>query len=188
VISAPIEQIDIHTLHQCLGHIPVDPIHSLISKGAITGIHTINDGSPIICDSCKYAKLTHKPIKSERTAPPANRFGEEIHSDVWGPSPTASLGGHHYYVTFTDDHMRYTHIDIIKTKDQTLLSYRAFVAWARTQHGAKIKWLRSDRGGEYTGHEFTKFLQEEGMERHLTMHDTLQHNGVVESLNHCLLE
>jgi len=84
--------------------------------------------------------------------------------------------------------MRYTHINIIKTKDQTLLSYCAFTAWARTQHGAKIKQLRSDCGGEYTGREFTKFLQEEGMERRLTMHDTLQHNGVAESLNHRLLE
>jgi len=79
-------------------------------------------------------------------------------------------------------------IDIIKTKDQTLLSYHTFTAWAWTQHGAKIKQIRSDRGGEYTGREFTKFLQEEGTERCLTTHDTLQHNGVAESLNRCLLE
>jgi len=154
----------------------------------ITGIHAINDGSPIICNSYKYTKLTCKPIKGERTAPPANRFGEEIHSNVWGPSPTASLGGHCYYVTFTDDHTHYTCIDIIKTKDQTLSSYCMFTAWAQMQYGAKIKWLRSDHSGEYTSHKFTKFLQEEGTECRLTMHNTLQHNRVAESLNHCLLE
>jgi len=150
----------------------MDAICSLISKGAITGIHAIDDGLPIICNSCEYVKLTCKPIKSEQMAPLANRFGEEIHSNVWGPSPTASLGGHCYYITFRDNHMCYTRIDIIKTKDQTLLSYRAFTVWAQMQHGAKIKWLRSDCGGEYTGHKFTKFLQEEGMECHLTMCDT----------------
>jgi len=136
-ISAPIEQINIHTLHQCIGHIPADAIHSLIFKGTITGIHTIDNGSLIICDSCEYMKSTCKLIKSEQTAPLANRFGEEIHSDVWGPSPTASLGGCRYYVTFTDNHTRYTCIDIIKTKDQTLLSYCVFTAWAWTQHGPR---------------------------------------------------
>jgi hypothetical protein len=88
-----VEHIDIHTLHRRLGHIAVDTIRALISNGAITGIRIIDDGSLIICDSCKYAKLMRKPIKSKQLAPPANRFGEEIHSDVWGPSPTNSLGG-----------------------------------------------------------------------------------------------
>jgi hypothetical protein len=35
---------------------------------------------------------------------------------------------------------------------------------------------------------FTKFLQEQGMERQLTTHNMPEHNGVTESLNHCLLE
>ena len=26
-----------------------------------------------------------------------------IHTDVWGPTKTASLGGKHYFVTFVDD-------------------------------------------------------------------------------------
>jgi hypothetical protein len=88
-----VEHIDIHTLHRRLGHITADAIRALISNSAITGIRIIDDGSPIICNSCEYAKLTRKLIKSKRSAPPANQFGEEIHSDVWGPSPTNSLGG-----------------------------------------------------------------------------------------------
>ena len=38
-------------------------------------------------------------------------------------------------------------------------------AWAHTQKGIKIKHLCSDRGGEYTGNAFTKFLGEQGTER-----------------------
>src|SRR6266404_153626 len=108
--------------------------------------------------------------------------------DLWGKSPVASLGGLHYYVTFTDDATQYTKINIIRTKDQTLESYRTFAAWAHTQHGVTIKHLRLDHGGEYTGHAFTKLLQEEGTERCLTMHDMPQHNSVAESLNRQLLE
>ena len=51
-----------------------------------------------------------------------------------------------------------------------------------------IKCLCSDRGGEYSGAEFTKFLKEEGTEWRLTMHDTPQHNGITESLNRRLVE
>jgi hypothetical protein len=84
--------------------------------------------------------------------------------------------------------MRYTHLELLKSKDQTLHAYKTFAAWANTQHNSKIKKLRSDRGGEYTGGDFTKFLQEQGTERRLTTHDTPEHNGVAESLNRRLLE
>ena len=182
------EPINIHTLHRNLGHIAADTIRSLIKDHAIEGIELTDDGSPIICDSCNYAKMTRKPIKHERSTPSALQFGEEIHTDLWGPSPVASLGGRRYYITFTDDATRYTRINILRNKSDALESYRALTAWAHTQHGVKIKTLRSDRGGEYTGRAFTLYLQQEGTERRLTTHDTPQHNGVAEALNRRLLE
>ena len=125
-----VEQVNIHMLHRCLGHISADAICNLIHFNAITGIKLIDNGSPIICQSCEYAKLTRKPIKNEQSATPAKQFGDEIHTDLWGPSRTASLGGRCYYITFTDDHTRYTHIDILQTKDEALQSYRDFASWA----------------------------------------------------------
>jgi len=89
---------------------------------------------------------------------------------------------------FTDDYSRYTSIELLKSKDETLNAYKTFAAWAQTQHNVKIKRLRSDRGGEYTSGDFTKFLQEQGTERRLTTHDTPQHNSVAESLNRRLLK
>jgi transposase InsO family protein len=147
-----------------------------------------DDFPPFICNSCEYAKTTRKPICKEHTAPPAQTFGEEVHTDVWGPSPTLSLGGRRYYVTFTDDHTRFTRLDVLRTKDETFGAYKSFAAWAQTQHNARIKQLRSDRGGEFTSNAFTDFLQKQGTERRLTTHDTPQHNGVAESLNHRLME
>lgn len=186
--TAPVERIDILTLHQRLGHISANAIRALVRNHAIEGIELIDNGSPFICDSCEYAKLTRKVILKERQAPPAKRFGDEIHTDLWGPSPINSLGGRRYYITFTDDATRYTVVNVLRTKDEALNTYKTFAAWAQTQHGVKIKALRSDRGGEYTGHEFTKYLQQEGTERRLTTHDTPQHNGIAESLNRRLLE
>jgi transposase InsO family protein len=76
----------------------------------------------------------------------------------------------------------------LRSKDQTLDAYKSFAAWAHTQHDVQIKRLHSDRGGEYTGNNFTTFLKEQGTERRLTTHDTPQHNGVAESLNRRLVE
>jgi transposase InsO family protein len=79
------------------------------------------------------------------------------------------------------------HLDLLKTKDQTFAAYKAYMAWVKTQHGTHIKSLCSDHGGEFLSNKFTNFLWEQGMEHHLTTHDTPQHNGIAESLNQWLV-
>ena len=93
-----------------------------------------------------------------------------------------------YYVSFTDDHTRYTHITLLAVKLDTFDAYKAYEAWAKTQHSTRIKCLRSDHGGEYLSNEFTTHLKLKGTEQKVTTHDTPQHNGVVEQLNHMLME
>jgi len=68
-VNTPItdEPMDILTLHQRLGHVSTDTIRSLIRASSITGLHIIDDFPPFICDLCKYAKTTWKPIHKERT-------------------------------------------------------------------------------------------------------------------------
>ena len=182
------EPVDILTLHRRLGHLSANSIRSLLRANAVTGVHVIDSFPPFVCDSCEHAKTTRKVIQKERQTPLARAFGDEVHTDVWGPSPTYSLGGRRYYVTFTDDYSRFTRLEVLRTKDEALDAYKSYAAWARTQHGARIKSLRSDRGGEFTGHQFTNFLRDQGTERRLTTADTPQHNGVAESLNRRLLE
>jgi hypothetical protein len=111
-----------------------------------------------------------------------------VHSDVWGPSPTKSIGGKQYYITFTDDYSRYTLANTLKAKSDAADAYKTFFAWAHTQHGATIRRFRSDRGGEYTSNALKAFHQQHGTEQRLTTHDTPQHNGIAESLNRRLME
>ena len=144
VAATALERVDLPTLHRQLGHITPDSIRVLIRSGAVDGIQLIDDKSALICNSCEYAKATRKAIHKEQESPLANAFGAEVHTDLWGPSPIPSLGGRKYYVTFTDDHTQYTRISVLRFKDQMLDAYKAFVAWAHTQHGARIKRLRSD--------------------------------------------
>ena len=180
--------IEIQSLHRKLGHISFDAIRALFRANSIAGVRLVDHSLSSLCDSCEHAKMTRKPIRKEREAAPAQAFGEEIHTDVWGPSPNESLGKRKYYVTFTDDYTRYTKVDILHSKDETFVAYKNYAAWAQTQHDSHIKKLRSDRGGEFTSNEFTKFLKNEGTERRLTTADTPQHNGIAEALNRRILE
>jgi hypothetical protein len=77
---------------------------------------------------------------------------------------------------------------LLQTKDKAFAAYKSFAAWVKTQHGVRVKRLRSDRGGEYTSGEFSDFLKSQGTECRLTTHDTPQHNGVSELLNCRILE
>src|SRR6266702_3201851 len=112
-----LEQVNILTLHRRLGHMSLDTIQSLVRNNAVTGLHIIDDGSPFFCESCEYAKATRKTIRKERMTPLASAFGEEIHTDLWSPSPLLSLGKRKYYVTFTDDHTQYTQHALLCSKD-----------------------------------------------------------------------
>jgi hypothetical protein len=93
VMAASMEEhVSILTLHCRLGHILPGAICSLICYNVIKGMK-ITDDDFTSCDLCDYVKTTHKPIKVEHAVALATTFREEVHSDMWGPSPLNSLGG-----------------------------------------------------------------------------------------------
>jgi len=138
------KQVDILMLHKWLGHISADAIHALVLNNAVTGLQLMNPNTSFTCNSCEYAKATRKPINKEWTSEPAKVFGDEIHSDLWGPLPISTIGGCKYYVSFTNDYSCYTSLNLLKYKDEALLAYKTFVAWVQNQHRVHIKRLHSN--------------------------------------------
>ena len=55
-------------------------------------------------------------------------------------------------------------------------------------HNRKIKFLRSDHGGEYLSYEFVLHLKQSGIVSQLTPPGTPQRNGVCEHRNRTLLD
>jgi len=52
----------------------------------------------------------------------------------------------------------------------------------------KIKVLCLDNSGEYTSGLYLQLCHDEGIERHFTVREASQQNGVAERMNHILLE
>ena len=67
-----------------------------------------------------------------------------IHSDVWGPAQTPTLGGCRYYVTFIDDHSRYAWIFPMKKKSEVLSHFQKLKGQVEKETGWHIRCLRSD--------------------------------------------
>ena len=134
----------------------------------------------IFCESCIYAKATCKMVPKAREGERTAEFGDEIHTDVWGPAPVESKGGKRYYITYTDDSTHLMNLYLLAKKSDAYETYKDYDAWCATQLKAEIKVLHSDRGGEYLGKEFTLYLKSKGMKQKLTIHDTPQQNRVAE--------
>ena len=151
-------------LHKRLGHIAVASARKLVESGAVTGIELDPNSQEHDCDACLYARATRLPIPKPQISKPADHFGDEIHTDVWGPVAIATHQGQKYFVTFTDDATRFTIIYLLRTKDEVLEAYKSFEAWALTQQHCKaIKVLRSNCRGKYLSRAFTKHLAAAGM-------------------------
>ena len=108
---------------------------------------------------------------------------ELIHSDIAGPFPVESLCGNKYYITFIDDHSRFTHIYPLKTKSQAFERFQEYKALVENQLNGKIKALRTDQEGEYKGHDFHDFLKQNGIHHDFSVPYCPQQNGLAESLN-----
>ena len=97
-------------------------------------------------------------------------------------------GGHHYFLTFTDDLSRYGYIDFMKHKFETFEKFKEFQSEVENHRNKKIKFLQSDRGGKCLSYEFGLHLKQCGIVSQLTPPGTPQHNGVSECRNRTLVD
>ena len=182
------ETLSINELHHRLGHISHDRAKLLVVKGLVKGVDLEMESEATVCKSCEWANGTRKKIVKVRDGERCTAVGDEIHSDVWGPAPVEMLGRKRYYISFTDNYSRYTTVYFLQTKDEAFNFYQIYEAWLSTQYNARIKCLNSDRWGEYLSKEFSDHLKRAGTTRRLTVHDTLEHNGIAERGNRTNLE
>ena len=57
------------------------------------------------------------------------------------------------------------------------------MARVEKETGKRLKFLRSDRGGEFISHEFNNFCIERGIKRQVSTPGTPEQNGIAERRN-----
>src|SRR5215216_6277808 len=138
------------------------------------------------CEPCLMGKMTKTPLSG--TMERVTDLLEIIHTDVCGPMSVEVCGGYRYFVTFTDDFSRYGYIYFMKHKSETFEKFKEFQNEVENHRNRKIKFLRSDHGGEYLSYEFSTHMKDCGIGSQLTLAGTPQCNGVSERRNRILLD
>ena len=89
------------------------------------------------CDACAKAKSTRLPYPHESKTR-AEKYGDYVHWDLWGPTSVKSLNGHFYVATQIDDATRETKLYFQEKKSETFNSYKKDEAYIETQTGNRI--------------------------------------------------
>ena len=134
-----------------------------------------------------YCKSHREPFENEKPLRDKNPL-ELIHTDVCGPMQNESIGGNKYFITFIDDYSRMCWVYFLINKSSVMSVFKKFKVFVELQSGFNLKKLRSDRGGEYTSHEFLEYCSDLGMERQLTIAYSPQQNGIAERRNRTICE
>ncbi|KAJ9547497.1 hypothetical protein OSB04_020040 [Centaurea solstitialis] len=169
--------------HCRLGHINKKRIEKL-QKGGFLGSFDFRPFDN--CESCLSGKMTKQPFNKANER--ANELLGIIHTDVCGPFSHEARGGYRYFITFTDDFSRYSYVYLIRHKSEAFERFKEFQNVVQNQLDRMIKFLWSDRGGEYLSQEFNNHLMECGIVSQLTPPYTPQMNGVSERRNRTLLD
>lgn len=88
------------------------------------------------------------------------------------------MNGHRYYITFIDDHSKFTWIFPLTTKSQALNAFKYFKLEVETLLERKIKILQANWGGEYR--PFLPYLIETRIYFRHPCPYTYQENGTTE--------
>ena len=168
--------------HKRLGHMSEKSMTCLAKKNVLPGLDQVHLKKCVDCLAGKQNRVSFK------SSPPSRKENvlDLIHSDLCGPLPK-SLGGAKYFVTFIDDHSRKTWVYLLKTKDQVLEVFKQFLSLVERQTGKKLKCIRTDNGGEYTG-PFHAYCKKHGIRHQTTPPKTPQLNGLAERMNRTLME
>ena len=177
---------DMDLWHQRLGHLCEQQIKCMVEKKLASGIKLPKSCALHFCEGCVEGKM-HRGAFHTVGVRSLKRL-QLVHSDVCGPMPAESLGGHKYFVTFIDDYSRCCAVYFLKQKSEVFNKFKEFEMITTSDCGHKIEGLRTDNGGEYISNEFKDYLKSRGIRHELTIPYTPEQNGVAERLNRTLME
>ena len=96
---------DIELWHKRIRHINLQKLKGMQSKGVVIELPTLKEKEVNgVCGACQFGKQHQHSFPKERNV--SKGLLDVVHSDVWGPTQTATFGGCRYYATFIDDFSR----------------------------------------------------------------------------------
>lgn len=139
------------------------------------------------CDACEQSKAVRKGFAEQSARTKAAEAGDLLHVDV-GEVRIENGDTDKFYLVAVDEatHMVFTYI--MARKSEVPAKLRELLRLIRTQTGRRVRAIRSDGGGEFTGAETLAVAAEEGVQLYVTPPYSPEANGTAERPNRTLME
>ena len=129
----------------------------------VKGLPKLKKPENIMCKQCQLGKMTKSSFKRKNYT--SNEVLEVVHTNLCGPIEVQSYKGDRYIMLFVDDYSRMMTVMFLKQKSEAFQMFKWYLARVEKETGKSLKFLRSDRGGEFTSSEFEEFCNERGIKR-----------------------
>ena len=163
--------------HSRLGHVSQYDVWRKGRDGELSGSWS-DAFVPGVCEDCIMGKGTRQPSPESNVR--AERPGDVVHVDLWGPSPVTSRAGNKYFLTCYDDYSRRKTIYLLATKAEAAEKLVGYIALVENQLGTTVKTVRSDLGGEFSSKQLRDYFVSRGIQHHTTPPAAHAQNGRVE--------
>ena len=117
--------------HKRLGHPNAKTLLSLFRTGLLNKKVASYHDIVMDCSTCKLGKSKILPFLIHDTL--ATKSFDIIHSDVWGITPVISHTYYKYFVTFIDDHSRFTWVYLLQSKSEVFDAFKKYLAYIENQ-------------------------------------------------------
>ena len=178
----------LHQEHRRLGHIGRTKLLELAAEGVLNyGVDVLKADSFRLsdCETCHKSKATRYP--KDGVSPRGHRDCELVHVDIAGQF-IPSAAGNAFYTLMIDDYSKVMSVVPTKTKGEAFIHLKAFIQRLERQLGEKVRFIRSDGGGEFDSGPARFWYTQTGIQHQITPHYTPELNGVVERANRTVKE
>ncbi|CAI7930780.1 unnamed protein product [Closterium sp. NIES-54] len=127
-----------------------------------------------------HARLAHDSVDTIKSSAKHKVALAVVHIDLCGPFRVAAKDGSLFFLLLKDRRTRFVWVMPVSKKSDVLREFQKWLVLVERQAKKSVLMLRSDRGGEFLGKEFTKFVDGKGIVNDLTCPKTPQQNDMAE--------
>ena len=167
--------------HARLGHVNMAALRKMAKEELVRGLPKVGQVDQLR-EACLTSKQKRLPFP-KKVEYRARRILELVHGDLCGPIAPETPNSSKYFLLLVDDRSRYMWVVKLSSKDRAAEAIKEIKARAEGESGLKMGALRTDRGGEFTSHEFAEYCAGEGIHRQHTAPYSPQQNGIIERKN-----
>ena len=182
--------------HRRLGHASTSGMSKMLQSPYIVDMQLQGDTSVrselpsclTLCEACVLAKSHRKEFHSRNSHQQAMSILDRAHSDIFGPVEVASVHGHRYMLTITDERSRKSFVWPLQHKSEAPSLIIQWCDRVHTETTKKLVEFHSDNGTEFVNSTLKEYFTQHGILFTTTTVATPQHNGIAERLNRTLWE